>query len=201
MNESTIYLKPNKRMKFARSFGHVTPGIILVLSGLEGLASAGREHLWLALLSIAAGAAVVIAFIREMRHTRSDAPHGINWLDVFAGIVLFVEAAHRYSPEKGFQPAHGYAFAGLLTIALGIFHARLAALARITCTKEGVFARTAPFRSVKVAWEDIASPQITDSVITLNTKSGDSPKIDLRTVENKNEVIEFFNKQWERYAA
>lgn len=199
MNETIIYLKPNRRKKFAQSFGHVLPGIILILSGMESVLPGDTKHLAFAALSILSGAAVVISFILEMRRSNEEHHHGVNWFDIFAGIVLFVEAFHKYSPEKGFQPAHLYVLAGVLTIIKGMFHARLPSSTRLTCTKEGLFARTSPFRSLKLSWHEIASVQVSHTAIMITTKSGERRKIGLRNVENKTAVNRFITEHWLQY--
>jgi len=69
MSENTIYFKPTKKVKFARSFNHLVPGMLLLLLGIESLSHGDSEHLVFALLEIGAGAALMISFIRDMRQS------------------------------------------------------------------------------------------------------------------------------------
>ncbi len=198
MAEDTLYFKPTRRAKLARSFNHVIPGVVLLLLGIESLMHRDTEHLAFALLSIGAGAAVVISFAREMRQSAHAEPHGVNWVDIFAGIVILLEAWHKYKPEKGFQPATLLMLVGVITFLIGIFHAKLARLARLTCNETGFFSRTSPFHKLELLWKDIAAVQSDDSSIKITTKNGRHRKISLRKVENKNAIADFFNQHWRR---
>ncbi|MGH7451649.1 MAG: hypothetical protein ACRENG_09915 [bacterium] len=121
MKENTIYFKPTKRVKFARSFNHALVGVLLVILGIESLSHRETEHLVFAVLGIVAGAAVFISFVREMRKPAEAKHHGIHWFDIFAGIVILLEAWHKYKPDKGFQPATLLVLVGVLTFPWGFF--------------------------------------------------------------------------------
>lgn len=199
MPENTIYFQPTKRKKFTRSFNHVLAGVLLLLLGIENLSQHGSEHLIFALLSILAGAAVFISFIREMRQPAHAKPHGVNWVDIFAGAVILLEAWHKYKPEKGFQPATLLFLAGLVTCGLGIFHAKLAQLARLHCDANGFLARMSPFKKLQLAWQDIAAVQLEPATIRITTHDHQQHKLSLRLVENKTAVTTFFDENWRRY--
>ena len=200
MKENTIYFKPTKRVKFARSYNHAVVGVLLFILGIESLSQSETEHLIFALLGIIAGAAVFISFIREMRKPAETEHHGIHWFDIFAGIAILLEAWHKYKPEKGFQPATLIALVGVLTFLMGLFHAKLAQLARLTCDETGLLARTSPFHKVRLSWKDIAAVQSVDSAINFTLKNGQQRAIKLRRIENRNEVINFFDAQWRKHA-
>jgi uncharacterized membrane protein YobD (UPF0266 family) len=201
MAENTIYFQPTKRKKFARSFNHVLAGVLLLLLGIENLSQHGSEHLIFALLSILAGAAVFISFVREMRQLAHTKPHGVNWVDLFAGIVILLEAWHKYKPEKGFQPATLLFVVGVATFCIGLFHAKLAQLARLRCDANGFFARMSPFKNLQLAWQDIAAVQLEAAVIRITANDRRQHKLSLRSVENKNEITAFFDENWRRYGA
>jgi hypothetical protein len=201
MPDNTIYFQPTKRKKFARSFNHVLAGVLLLLLGIENLSQHGSEHLVFALLSIVAGAAVFIAFVREIRQPAHTKPHGVNWVDVFAGVIILLEAWHKYKPEKGFQPATLLFVAGILIFCMGILHAKLAQLARLSCDANGFFARMSPFRKLQLLWQDIAAVQLESAAIRITTKNDREHKLSLRLVENKTAVTTFFDDNWRRYGA
>ncbi len=60
MKENTIYFKPSKRVKFARSFNHALVGVLLVILGMESLSHRETEHLVFALLGIEAARNVIL---------------------------------------------------------------------------------------------------------------------------------------------
>jgi hypothetical protein len=198
MPENTIYFQPTKKVKFARAFNHLVPGMLLLLLGIENLSHGESGHLVFALLGIAAGAALIISFIRDMRQTARTAPHGVHWFDIFAGIVIGLEAWHKYKPEKGFQPATLLFIVGVVTFLMGIFHGKLSRLARLTCDENGFLARISPFHKLQLAWKDISAVQAANNAIQIITANDARHKINLRRVENKNAVIDFFEAQWQR---
>lgn len=198
MSENTIYFHPTKKVKFARAFNHLMPGVLLLLMGIESLSHGDTEHLVFALLGIGAGAALIISFIRDMRQTSHAGHHGVHWFDIFAGIVIGLEAWHKYKPEKGFQPATLLFIVGGLTFLLGLFHGKLSRFARLACNKNGFLARTTPFHKLQLAWKDIAAVQTADNAIQITMANGEARKISLRRVENKKEVVDFFKTNWRK---
>ncbi len=197
MLENTIYFQPTKKVKFARAFNHLAPGMLLVLMGIENLSHGESEHLVFALLGIGAGAALIISFIRDMRQSAHAAHHGVHWFDVFAGIVIGLEAWHKYKPEKGFQPATLLFIVGVITFLLGLFHGKLSVSRRLTCDGNGFLARTSPFHKLELAWKDIAAVQTSNDAIQITAINGENREINLRRVENKNALVNFFEAQWQ----
>jgi len=198
MPKSTIYFQPTKKLKFARAFNHLVPGALLLLIGIESLSHGDSEHLVFALLGIGAGAALIISFIRDMRQSAHAAPHGVHWFDIFAGIVIGLEAWHKYKPTKGFQPATLLFIVGVLTFLLGIFHGKLSRFARLTCDENGFVTRPSPFHKLQLGWKDIAAVQVENNAIQITSVNGENRKISLRRVENKNEVMDFFKAHWQK---
>jgi len=198
MPENTIYFQPTKKVKFARAFNHLVPGMLLLLIGIESLSHGDDEHLVFALLGIGAGAALIISFIRDMRQSAHAAPHGVHWFDIFAGIVIVLEAWHKYKPEKGFQPATLLFIVGVITFLIGIFHGKLSRFARLTCDENGFLVRTSPFHKLELAWKEVAAVQAANNAIQITTANDERCKISLRRVENKNAVVDFFKVHWQK---
>lgn len=131
--------RSTKRQQFgavARLFQkaqHAVPGAVLLKEGLAGVA--GHEEGWRFVLSgaeIATAGAVAITLLMAIGKLVSDirakrAPHfhvGIDWIDIFLGLMLFTEVAAKY-PEhhKLWRPA---TLLGMTMIVLGIFGGRIA---------------------------------------------------------------------------
>lgn len=198
MPENTIYFQPTQKVKFARAFNHLVPGVLLLLVGIESLSHGDSEHLVFALLGIGAGTALIISFIRDMRQTTYAKHHGAHWFDIFAGIVIGLEAWHKYKPEKGFQPATLLFIVGVVTFLLGIFHGKLSQFACLTYDENGFLARTSPFHKLQLAWKDIAAVRAVNNAIQITTTNEERRKINLRRVENKKEVVDFLEAQWRK---
>ncbi len=199
MPAQTIILKPTRFRRRALAVNHALPGVLLVLDGIGTLAEGRGEHLPLAAAGIIAGAAVLATVGRELA-ARVEAEHRtVGWIDVFAGIVLVVEGANHFHPDKGFQPAHLYALVGVATSLKGLFHARLARWRRITFDEAGITGRLSLFRSVRLRWSDVASVvESGDRVLAVIGPDESRRTINLRGVENVALVKEAFREQMEQ---
>lgn len=94
--------------KILQKVQHAVPGFVLFQHGLHAI-QAGEHgwHLALGIAELATSAAVMVSLILVIRqvvgHIRAGtAPHlhlGIDWADIFLGLMLFTEVAAKY-PEK-----------------------------------------------------------------------------------------------------
>lgn len=183
-------LHPTRIQRLRLSLSHAVPGILLVLIGLTGLREEGLHLLPIA--EVAAGASVLIAVVQEIRR-HGKAGHGaVGWVEVCAGIMLIVEGWHAHHPGRGFQPATLYFLAGLATIAIGAGYARIPRLRRMVLDDEHLHIRTAPFRSMGMAWRDVVSIETGPRTIAVRTREGKRHAIDLGAVENREEVVRTF---------
>ena len=119
-------------MRLLQKVQHAVPGVVLLKDGVATVAEgASGWHLPLAAAEIATAGAVAVslmaAFRTLARNIRSgQAPHlhvGIDWTDIFLGLMLFTEVASRY-PEhhKLWRPA---TLLGIVMIILGLFGGKI----------------------------------------------------------------------------
>jgi hypothetical protein len=188
-----------QRMQGAR---HVLVGLTLALTGWEAIAD-GHHASWIDYLALVAGALLLVAFVREMRALRGvpathepHAAHGINWVDVFAGVVTFIEAAHLSHRGKVGLPL-AYAGLGLLLLALGLFHTRVAARRRLIVDEVGFDIRRNPFSRIRGEWADMSAIMADDTSITLTAFNGAVTRIDLADVPERARVIDVFTRYGE----
>lgn len=107
---------------------HAVPGVVLLQHGLHAFAEGAHGwHLALAGAEILTATAVFISLLLAMRklagHLRAgEIPHlhtGIDWTDVFLGLMLYTEVAARYpAVHKIWSPTF---LLGTAMIALGFF--------------------------------------------------------------------------------
>ena len=112
---------------------HAVPGFVLFQHGLHAIQ--GGEHGWhlaLGVAELATSAAVFVSLILVIRdvagHIRAGtAPHlhtGIDWADIFLGLMLFTEAAAKYPvSHKIWSPTFLLA---VVMIVLGLFGGKIA---------------------------------------------------------------------------
>jgi hypothetical protein len=196
--EDIIYYRPTRKAKVAKSINHVFAGVLLLLYGLLSLLRHESDHLFLDGLSVAAGAALLFSFFCEIRRSQKAEHHRIGWVDVCAGIVILLEAWHKFNPAKRFQPAVLLALVGIVTLLLGFFHHKLSRIARLKCDERGFFSKSSLWRGLHVRWTDVVAVEYEPAAILVTTRSGRNRRIGLRRYANKEEISEFFNRHWER---
>ena len=112
---------------------HAVPGVVLLKEGLAGIAE--HSEGWRFALSAAevvTAVAVAVTMLLAIRTLIGDirakrAPHfhfGIDWIDIFMGLMLLTEVASRYPVRhKAWSPAM---LLGMAMIFLGIYGGRIA---------------------------------------------------------------------------
>jgi hypothetical protein len=196
--EDIIYYRSTRRAKIGKSINHVFVGVLLLLIGVESLLHQETKHLVFDILSIVAGAALIFSFVHELRRPEKAEHPRISWVDIFAGIVILLEAWHTYRPAKWFQPAILLVLVGIVTIGIGLLHHKLSRLARLKCDERGFFSRSSVRRSLCMTWNDVAAVQYEPTAILITTCGGRKRRIRLRRFANREEISAFFDQHWQR---
>ena len=120
-------------MRLVQKAQHAVPGIVLLREGLAGLKEGvGGWRFGLSIAEVLTAAAVAVTLLMALRKLASDvkakrAPHmhfGIDWIDIFLGLMLLTEVASRYPVKhRAWSPAM---LLGMVMIFLGIFGGRIA---------------------------------------------------------------------------
>jgi hypothetical protein len=187
MSRTTIHLKPSKLKQRFQVINDAFPGVILLFSGLEVLFDHGFIPSIIPYISVVVGIVVIRSAIEELRHRNIH--RKLNWFDISGGCVILIEAASRYKSYKGFQPAHLYFLAGLVTILRGIFSEKFPKMRRVVLSDDGIFARTALLRWVSCSWADLLRIDRSTNAIVF-VRNNHNTTLNLRRVENRAEVIE-----------
>lgn len=187
MSRTTIHLKPSKLKQRFQVINDAFPGVILLFSGLEVLLDHGFIPSIIPYISVVVGIVVIRSAIEELRHRNIH--RKLNWFDISGGCVILIEAASRYKSYKGFQPAHLYFLAGLVTILRGIFSEKFPKMRRVVLSDDGIFARTALLRWVSCSWADLLRIDRSTNAIVF-VRENHNTTLNLRRVENRAEVIE-----------
>lgn len=179
---------------------HATPGVVLIVLGVSALLSGHTEHVWIDVIGIIAGVALVVSLKREWK--RNDHHHSkVGWFDIIAGIVIILEGYHKLHPGKWFQPGTVLMLVGLMAILIGIFHDRISSARNLTCTDKGFTLRPRLISSFSGQWKDIKSFSLEGNVLVIENKSKSTEKHNLRRIENKLEALGMLNDELTRYAA
>lgn len=120
-------------MRLVQKAQHAVPGAVLLKEGLAGLSEGlGGWHFALSVAEVVTAGAVAITLLMALWKLAGDikakrAPHlhfGIDWVDIFLGLMLFTEVAASYPVKhKLWRPA---TLLGMVMIFLGIYGGRIA---------------------------------------------------------------------------
>lgn len=144
----------------------------------------------LGIANIIAGAALVRFGVKEWRSSAGEESHGIQWFDVFGGVVTILDALAIYKPWKGFQPAWLYFAVGLPAITKGVFGIKFPNFRRLTIFTDGFKIHKSPFSSIKSKWSDTESLAFEGPKISLTMKNNIKRSFKLRGIENVSEAAE-----------
>jgi hypothetical protein len=185
-----IPLHLTEKAKRGKLFAHLSPGILLLLIGVEALISGTSEHLWLDLLSIAAGLGLLFLLRREIKGKSGHVEHpSVHWFEVVAGAVLVLEGVHHLHPGHWFQPGVLTILVGAAVAAMGIFSRRLDKLQRLEISAEGFYLRPRMISRLRMRWDELKDARLDGTTLSLQTKAGTERRISLRRIQNREEVL------------
>jgi len=196
----TLKLKLTDRARRAQMMNHATPGIMLIILGVSALLSGHTEHLWVDILGIVAGLALLISLKRELK-SKGHGHSRVAWFDVIAGIVVIIEGYHKLHPGRWFQPGTLLMLVGLMFILIGIFHEKINGFRLLTCTDSGFTVRTRLIRSFSGQWREIKSFALDGNSLVIQRKDNSAEKHGLRRIENRAEVLRVLNEELGRASA
>lgn len=169
---------------------HAATAVMLVGAGFDSLDS-GHGPRWLAWASIAVGAALVVAVIREIRALRCHGvePDALPIVDYLAVPLLVLEAVHKHEQGLRLIP-WAYGFIALATLARALAWRRLVRILRLRLDEAGLDIRLRPFRRVRVAWADLASVERVAQGLRLRVRGEGERVVPLADLFNRREVEE-----------
>lgn len=130
---------------------------------------------------------------REPHTEEHPVHHGVDWFEIFAAGMLFVEALERWHLHPHLP--RPMLLTALVTLALGLFHGRIAAFTskrrslRIDETGIRLGGRFI-FSRFFVGWQDLASIEVGDRYARLVARGGRTRRIDLKDLRNESAIRE-----------
>jgi hypothetical protein len=177
-----------------QKLNHAVPTVGLVVAGVQALnEGAGGFDLALAIVEIGTSVLLVATIARSFRDARKgglDHAPGIDWVDIWAAAVLFVEAAERWHLRH--HIARPLLLTAFLTLGLGLAHGRMTAFRRrrrsLRLSAEGIYVGGRPFNTFTARWRDIAAIVVTERSAEIRTRNGRVRRINLADLENADAV-------------
>jgi hypothetical protein len=194
-----IHYRRVERGQFIQKLQHAIPSIVVLSDGLDHLSHDPHgTELVLGVFEVAAAAAVMISvFIgfRKLMKRRGDdghvhRHHGVDWIDIFIGAMLGVEAYAKYH-ATGHIPRPTILLA-VAMVTIGVIHGRIAAWGarkrRLEVGPHSISVPGKPFTRLTLQWEDVASIEVGDRWAVVTATDGRSKKIDLSDVRQPQAV-------------
>jgi hypothetical protein len=183
-----------ERGQFIQKLQHAIPSIVVLGDGVKHLSHDPHGvDLVLGAFEIGAALAVIISVLRGFRRiakrpadTHPDHEHhGIDWIDIFIGLMLAVEAYSVYH-ATGHRPRPTLLLAATM-ITIGLFHGKLAAFGdrrrTLRVGPEGISVPGKPLTRMTLKWNEVASIDIGERWAIVTASSGRSKRIDLSDVK------------------
>jgi hypothetical protein len=181
-----------QRGLFLQKLQHAVPSIVVLSDGLAHL-SHDPHGIELALGVFEVGAALLVmgSVVRGIRQLKKRAAadahphhHGVDWIDIFIGVMLSVEAYAKYHATAHIPRPTILLAVTMFTV--GLTHGRLAAWGdrkrELRVGPEGISLPTTPFMRMTLAWADVESIEIGDRDATITAVDGRSTRVDLSDV-------------------
>jgi hypothetical protein len=211
MSSQVIPLESKRLAALQRSgaFQHFGTAVVLLEAGFDQLRSHPGEDVALGWFTLIAGAVLLVAVIRELRHARQHQPaagghghaeapasaRGIDWMDVVAVPSLIAEGWHKAHRGAHYLP---YVYFGLaaFTLVRGLVVRRLTGGHRLVIDDRRLFMRTSLFRSRTVSWADAVGLMWTTTGVDLQLADGSRASFDLTDLVNRTVVEEAMATAW-----
>lgn len=198
------------RAQLLQKFNHAIPAMGLIVAGLQALKAGARGFdLALAIVEIGTSVLLVATIARSIRDARRKLTrrpqhaHGIDWVDIWAAAVLFVEAAERWHLHH--HIARPLILTALLTLGMGLSHGRITAFRHrrrsLRISTEGLYVSGRPFSTFTAPWRDIAAIVIAERSAEIRTRTGRVRRLDLADLENAGDVRKALGEAQARLAA
>lgn len=189
MEPTVIYLV-DRRRKLLNKYEAVQQGaaaVVLITAGYDRLQSAPETPSVFSAALIAAGVLLLLVAARELRGHESK---HVGVLNLVAGVALLTEWGVSVADGgKLFRPS---LVMGLLSLGLGLFHARVQRGRKnrrtLRMDADGLAFWLNPFRRFRVRWVELAWISVQPTEIRLRRLSGRQHRIPLRRLENAPEV-------------
>jgi len=127
---------------------------------------------------------------RPAHHDPDDHHHGVDWIDIFIGVMLGVEAYAKYHASAHIPRPTILLAVTMITI--GMLHGRLFAWGskrrRLQVTAEHISMPKRPFRRVTLPWSEVASIDIDDRYATVTAIDGRTQRFDFSDMIYPNAV-------------
>jgi hypothetical protein len=180
---------------FIQKLQHAIPSIVVLGDGIDHLShNPHGVELALGVFEVGAALAVIASVVHGIRTLRKPLPatadlhqghhHGPDWIDIFIGVMLGVEAYAKYVATA--QIPRPTIVLALAMVTIGLAHGKLAAFGdrrrELRVDADGISLPTKPFRRLALKWAEVAAIDIGERYARVTAQDGRTQRIDLTDV-------------------
>jgi hypothetical protein len=189
-----IRYRRQQRGQFAQQLQHAIPSLVVLADGISHLQHDPHgSSLALGLAEVAASALVIGSVVRRFKQLRAapanaphdaHASHGVDWIDIFLGVMLIVEVVAKYHATG--HLARPTLLLSVALITIGLSHGRIAAWGdrrrELRVTDDGISVPGRFFRRLNLAWADVAEITIGRGQARVIARDGREQGLDLTDI-------------------
>ena len=185
-----LRLKRAERGAFLQKLQHAVPSIVVLSDGLSHLTDHPHgAELALGIFEVVAALLVMVSVVRGIRTLKkrmavpdghhAEPHYGIDWIDIFIGVMLSVEAYAKYF-EHG-RIARPTILLAVTMLTVGLTHGKIAAWGdrkrELRVGPDGLSVPAGPFRRLTLAWHEVAAIEMDDRAAVITAVDGRSKRI------------------------
>ena len=189
-----------QRGQFAQKLQHAIPSVVVLNDGITHLQHEPHgTSLALGVAEVAVSILVIGSVVRGWRRLISKTPkaaghshqaHGVDWIDLFLGAMLLVEAYAKFHANG--RIARPMILLGAVLMVVGILHGRIAGWAdrrlELRVNEHGISVPGRFFRRLTLAWADVAEITVGPATARLIAADGRDQSLDLADAANAEDI-------------
>lgn len=183
--------------QFAQKLQHAIPSIIVLNDGISHLQHDPHGvSLALGVAEVVVATLVIGSMIRGFRQLRASRAtairphHGVDWIDIFLGAMLLVEAYARFHATA--RLPRPTIVLGVAMIAIGLLHGRLAAWGdrrlELRVDDAGISVPGRFFRRLTLPWPQVAEITVGPAIARVIALDGRDQQVDLADAVNADAI-------------
>lgn len=211
MTAIPVHYRRVQRGKFFQKFQHALPSVVVLGDGVSHLQhdphgislALGVAEVLVSVLVIGSVIRGLRALVKGRSAEHGHDHHGIDWIDVFLGAMLLVEAYAKYHATH--HVPRPTILLAVVMITIGVFHGRIAARGArqmaLRVDDDGISVPGRFFRRLSLPWSDVAEITMGASTARVIAVDGREQALNLADTINATAVRELLTDAQRRLAA
>ena len=212
MTAIPVHYRRVQRGKFLQKLQHALPSVVVLGDGINHLQHEPHGvSLALGVAEVVVSVLVIGSVLRGMRTLlrsggaadAGHAHHGVDWIDLFLGAMLLVEAYAKYHATH--HVPRPTILLGVVMITIGVLHGRIAARGArqmaLRIDDDGISVPGRFFRRLSLPWSQVAEITIGPATARVIAADGRDQQLNLADAINADAIREALREAQTRLAA